>query len=218
MTDSLSAIAADYRDLLARVDAFAADHRPGAIWRRARRAALTPRARRWTARALDLDPEPTHNVIALSGMAPLLVDDRWHVAVAWPQPEPGTGLTTPDDVVLIDPATNTAAVLGDAGVAMIAPAIRHDRISVTADPKAWARAIALDRLEWWRCRADRERLLQAPPAWSGQPPHALILVPPKRVPWRELDAAIIDVPPDLRTTVHRAVLAQARLPRIEGRA
>ena len=221
MTDTLQSIAADYRALISRLDAETDDHSPGAIWRRAERAtrANLPKARAWKARALGLNPAPLHNAIALSGMAPIMFDERWHLALALPQPHPVDGLLDLiEEVVLIDPAANTAQVMGDPRATHIAPGQTLDRLSVTSDPKAWARAIALDRLEWWQTRRARRRNLQAEPTWIGDVPSALILAPLKRVRWADFHAKIIDVPADMRRDVQRAIMAQANLPRVEGRA
>lgn len=217
----LSQIASAYADLMNRIDQHFDDHSPGAIWRRAERAtrANSPKARRWKARSLDLNPEPLHNAIALAGMVPIMFEDRWQIAVALPQPCPVGGLLDlVDDVVLIDPTTNAAQVMGDRGATHVAPRLLRERLSITTDPKAWARDIALNRLEWFKLRGDRRRALQAEPHWSGDISSALIIGNPKKVRWADFDAKIIDVPADMQRTVQRAIFRQARLPRVEGRA
>lgn len=221
MTDTLHAVGAGYRDLLGKLDAFNDDHSVGAIWRRADRATRVDqvKARKWKARAINLNPNPVHNAIALSGMTPIMFDERWHLAVALPQPAPcGTMFDEITDVVLIDPASNTAHVMGDPAAPYVAPTYERDRLPVTTDPKAWARSIALDRLEWWNLRRDRKRLLQAQPTWTGDIPSALIIAPLKKVRWSDFHAKIIDVPADMQRDVQRAIYAQANLPRVEGRA
>jgi hypothetical protein len=217
----LHSLAADYRGLLASVEAFRDDHTPGAIYRRAARAARVnaQKSRRWKARAIGLNPEPLHNAIALSGMAPMMWEERWHLAVALPQPNPVGGLTDPaQEVVLIDPATNQAHVMGDLAAKFIAPLYHRDRLNVLTDPKAWAREIALDRLEWYSLRAQRRAALQAEPTWTGDIPAALLFGSPKAVRWSDFDAKVIDVPADMRVSIRNAMLNQARLPRIQGRA
>lgn len=216
----LKPVADSYRALVASLDAHLDDHSPGAIWRRAERATRTnlPKARRWKARAINLNPEPLHNAIALSGFVPIMWEDRWHLGVALPQPRPlGDLLDKVDEVVLIDPETNTAHVMGDDRATHVSPRLHRDHISVTTDPKAWAREIALHRLEWWHLRADRRRNLQAEPTWTGDIPTGLILGDPKKVRWADFDAKVIAVPADMQRVINRAVLAQARLPRVEGR-
>lgn len=220
MTDTIAAIATDTRALLIEIEREADDHSPGAIFWRAWRASMSdaPRSRAWKARALGLNPEPLHNGIALNGMAPIQWDDRWHLAVALPQPDPADGyLDAIDDVLLIDPKTGHAHVLGDSGATHIAPHTAQ-RLTVYTDAKGWARAVALDRLEWFQTRKARRRALQVDPTWTGYPAAALLLAPPQKVRWSELQADIIEVPAELRRDVHRAVLAQANLPTIEGRA
>lgn len=220
MTDSLASIAAAYRALLTDAERAADDHSPGAIFWRAWRASMSdaPRSRAWKARALNLNPEPLHNAIALAGMAPLQWDDRWHLAVALPQPNPaGDPHAYVEDIVLIDPKTSRAHVMGDHGATHIAPDTAQ-RLTVHTDAKAWARDIALQRLEWYQTRRARRHALQVEPSWNGHPAAALILAAPSKVRWSDIQADIIEVPAELRRDVHRAVIAQARLPRIEGRA
>lgn len=217
----LAPISAAYAALIASIDQHFDDHSPGAIWRRAERAsrANSPKVRRWKARALGLNPEPLHNAIALAGMAPIMFEDSWHLGVALPQPCPVGGLLDQvDDVVLIDPVANTAQMMGDRGATHVGPRLAVERLPVTTDPKQWARDIALHRLEWYRLRAERRRTMQAEPYWSGDIPSALIIGSPKKVRWSDFDAKIIDVPADMQRTVQRAIFAQARLPRVEGRA
>lgn len=219
MIDTFASLSADYGAFLANLEAIADDHSPAAIFRRARRASYADasRARRWKARAIALNPDPLENGIALSGMAPLRIDERWHLAVAFPQPSPLDRVVDPEaDIVLIDPRTGGARVMGDHGRSMVAPAAAPDRLSVTTDAKAWARAIATHRLEWWRLRQARRHAMKAEPTFSGDVPVALLLGPPAKADWSSLRAGIIEVPADLRRTVQRAVVAQARLPRIEG--
>jgi hypothetical protein len=215
-----SDLARDYADFYRRLDAIIDDHCPGSVWRRAERASRAdlPRSRAWKARFLDLNPEPLHNAIALAGMVPLMWEDTWHLAVALPQPEP-LGLPNPevDDVILIA-RDGTAQMLGDRECAYFAPRRRQERIRITRDAKQWARDIALQRLEWWRLRGDRRRKLHAEPTWCGEPEGGLIMGPLKRVRWSDFDATVIEVPADLRQEINRAVYAQARLPRVEGRA
>lgn len=220
MTDTIAAIAADFRALLFELEAIVDDHTPGAIFWRAWRASMTnaPKARAWKARALGLNPEPLHNAIALAGMAPIQWEERWQLAVALPQPDPADGyLDAIDDVLLIDPKSGEAHIMGDYGATHIAPAAAQ-RLTIHTDAKAWARAVALDRLEWFQTRKARRRALQVDPTWTGYPAAALLLAPPQKVRWSELQADIIEVPAELRRDVHRAVLAQANLPTIEGRA
>lgn len=220
MTDTIAAIAADFRALLFELEAIVDDHTPGAIFWRAWRASMTnaPKARAWKARALGLNPEPLHNAIALAGMAPIQWEERWQLAVALPQPNPADGfLDDVDDVVLIDPKTGTAHVMSDHGATHIAPAAAQ-RLTVHTDAKAWAREIALNRLEWHQTRKERRRALQVDPTWTGFPPAALILTQPAKVRWSEFHADIIEVPAELRRDVQRAMFAQANLPKIEGRA
>lgn len=220
MTDTIAAIASDFRALLAECERVADDHSPNAIFWRAWLASMAnaPRARAWKARALSLNPDPLHNAIALAGMAPLQWEDRWHLVVALPQPNPADGmLDYVDDVVLIDPKSGAAHVMGDHGATHIAPAAAQ-RLAIHTDAKAWARDIALHRLEWYRMRQARRAALQVDPTWIGDPPAALILAKPAKVRWSDLRADVIEVPAELRQDVQRAMMAQARLPRIEGRA
>lgn len=216
-----AALASDYRQLLADAEALRDDHSPAAIFRRARRASYSnaPKSRRWKARAIGLNPDPLHNADALSGMAPMQLEERWHLAVAVPQPSPLTLAIDPDiEVVLIDPATGHSSVMSDHTRALVAPTQHQERITITTDARAWARDIALHRLEWLGLRAARRNALQAEPTWTGEPTSALILGPLSRVRWSDIRADVIDVPADLRRNVQRAVYDQARLPRIEGRA
>lgn len=216
-----AALASDYRTHLAAIETFADDHSPAAIFRRARRASYADatRARRWKARALNLNPDPLDNAIALSGMAPIRIDERWHLGVAVPQPDPLDHIIPAGtDVVLIDPVSGRATVMGDHSRAMVAPIFHRERIAVTTDARGWSRQIALDRLEWWHSRQARRRALQAELTWFGDISTALIIGPLARVRWSDLSADVIEVPADLRRNVQRAVLAEARLPRIEGRA
>lgn len=218
---TFAAFATDFRQLLSDIESFGDDHSPCAIWRRAYRASLTnaERSRRWKARAISLNPDPLHNAIALSGMAPVMWEERWHLGVAVPQPHPDEPYPANiEDVVLIDPRTGTATVMGDIGRTHVAPRAEQDRISVTTDAKAWARDIALARLEWYQLRRQRRHALQAEPGFTGDVPSALLLAPPNKVRWSDLRAKIIDVPADMRRDVNRAVFAQAQLPKIEGRA
>jgi len=217
--DTFAALARDYADFYRRLDAIADDHSPGAVWRRANRASRAdlPRARKWKARFLDLDPAPLHNAVALDGMAPMLWEDAWHLAVALPQPGPYALEFEPDDVLLIA-RDGRAQMLGDPACAYIAPAREQERLTIRTDAKAWARDIALQRLEWWGLRRERRRLLQAEPTWVGEPTTALIMGPLAKVRWSDFRATVIEVPADLRQQVNRAVYAQAQLPRIEGRA
>lgn len=224
---ALMAFADFDRQLLTRVQALCPDHSVGAIWRRAYRASICSgravKSRRWKARAIGLNPEPMYNVIALSGMTPIHVDERWMLAVAIPQPTPlaqGGVAREIDDVVLIDPDTGDASVMGDAGATHIAPPPigMVDRLPVMTDAKAWARQIALDRLEWWNLRKERHRMIQAEPTWDGWPTAALLLVDPKKMRWSALSATVLEVPAEMREIVRRAILSEARLPRVEGRA
>lgn len=200
------------------------DHSPAAIWRRAYQRSISDgkaeRSRRWKARAINLDPEPLHNAIALSGMAPLQVDEEWMLAVAIPQPAPTNDMGyNIEDVILVNPKTGKAKWMGDMGATHVAPpAGMVRRLPVMPDAKEWARHIALDRLEFWHTRAERRRMIQADPIWNGWPTAALLLVEPKKMRWSQLDAAVLEVPADMREIVRRAVLADARLPKIEGRA
>lgn len=216
---SFAELARDYADFYRRLDSIADDHSPAAIWRRAERASRAdlPRAREWKARFLGLDPAPLHNAIALAGMAPLQWDEVWHLAVALPQPEPFAVNPVIDEVLVIA-RDGKAFVLGDPAAAYVAPRHEIEHLRVLTDAKAWARDIALHRLEWWRLRGDRQRALQALPTWDGDPPSALILGPIHRVRWSDFRAKVVEVPAGLRQQVNRAVFAQARLPRIEGRA
>lgn len=215
----LHEIAEAYRGLLAEIEAD--DATPGAVFARAQRAALTsaPKSRAWKARTLRLDPAPLHNAIALSGMVPLQIDNRWHLAVAVPQPSPISGDTADiEDIVLIAPATNKAHVLGDPARSHISPCDEPDRVMVMVDPLAWARSIALERLDWYRMLQLRRRALKVLPTWTGGISSALLLVEPKLVRWSDIRSGILEVPADLRKDVQRAIFAQARLPRVEGRA
>lgn len=219
MTDTWASLAADYRAFLAKLEEIADDHSPAAIFRRARRASYADatKARQWKARALNLNPEPLDNAIALSGMAPIRMDERWQLAVAVPQPSPLDHAVDPNtDVVVIDPRTGKAQVMGDHGRSMVAPSNSPDRLTVTTDAKAWARSIATARLEWWHLRQARRHAMKAEPTFSGEIPAALLLGKPDKADWSALRAGVIEVPADLRRLVHRAVVAQARLPRIEG--
>jgi hypothetical protein len=220
LIDCAAMLAAD-RAILDDAERLAAEHSPAAIFRRSRRASYAnqPKARAWKARALGLNPTPAHNSIALSGMVPLQIDDRWHLAVALPQPAPGGGDTAGiEDLVLIDPAANRAHVMGDVGRDHVGPAYGVDRLPVMTDPKAWARDIALARMEWFQLAAARQRANQAAPFWLGGITAALLLAPTAKVRWSDLQAKVLDVPADMRRDVQRAIFAQARLPRIEGRA
>lgn len=220
MTDTFTTVAADYRALVVEIDREFPDHSPHAIFWRAWRASMSDasRSRAWKARALGLNPEPLHNAIALAGMAPIQWEERWHLGVALPQPDPAGGYLDPvEDVLIIDPRSGAAHILGDIGATHIAPASAQ-RLTIHTDAKAWARDIALQRLEWYRTRQDRRRALQVDPTWTGNPVAALLLAKPAKVRWSEIHADVIEVPADLRRDIHRAVMAQARLPRIEGRA
>lgn len=217
----LTSIRAGLEKLLADCEGITRDFSPGAIYRRAERAtrASLPKVRRWKARALGLNPTPLHNAIALSGMVPIMFDERWHLAVALPQPAPLGGLFDQiEDVVLIDPKSGNAHVMGDRGATHIAPRASLERITVTTDAHAWARDIALARLEWFNLRRSRQRAMQAIPSWTGDIPSALILASPKQVRWADFNAKIIDVPADMRRDVRHAIFAQARIPKVEGRA
>lgn len=214
----LSEIRAAYDAILAECDTLTGVRTPAMLFRAAERAAhrAAPKARAWKARAINLNPEPLHNAVALAGMVPMRIEDTWMLAVAIPQPR-----YTDDaigDVVVINPRTSKARVLGDHAAAVVAPRRHAAKLAVHTDPKAWAREIALHRLEWFRTRQMRRKLLQAEATWSGDIPSALLLDKPARVHWADLDAEILDVPAHLRADVRKAVFAQARLPRVEGRA
>ena len=90
----MASIRAGMDKLIADCEAITQDHSPAAIYRRAEHATRRDpvKVRRWKARALGLNPSPLHNAIALSGMVPIMFDERWHVAVAIPQPAPLAGL------------------------------------------------------------------------------------------------------------------------------
>ncbi|WP_439538700.1 hypothetical protein [Sphingomonas sp.] len=217
-TEILSSLRADMHAFIADCDALTGALSPGTLFRRAEMTASVnaPKARAWKARALQLNPEPLHNAVALAGMAPMRFKDSWMLAVAVPQPRYSTDPI--DEVVVIDPRTGSAHVLGDHTTPVVAPRLHSDKLSVHTDAKAWARDIALHRLEWFRTRQTRRRLLQADATWSGDIPSALLLDKPAKVRWADLDASILDVPAELRGEVRKAVFAQARLPRVEGRA
>lgn len=210
--------------LLAEIDAAFPDRSAGAIWRAAYQQSITQgrseQSRQWKARALRLNPEPVHNAIALSGMAPLQFDGRWMLAVALPQPAPVGDLGyNVEDVVLIDPKAKRAEMMFDVGATHYAPPVGLvDRVVAEVDPIAWARAIALERLEWWKLRGERRQAMQAEPTWCGWPSAALMLAPPEKVRWSDFSGSLVQVPAELRQRVNRAILAQARLPRVEGRA
>lgn len=215
------AMADTYRHLMDDAERLLGDHSPAAIFRRSRRATRSNpvKSRAWTARALDLDPAPAYNAIALAGMVPLQIDDRWHLAVALPQPRPLDPYTDDiEDLLLINPAANTAHVMGDITRDHVGAAASHERVVVMDDPKAWARRVALHRLEWYHLLETRRNQLKAEPGWVGDMPFALILTSPKRVRWSEIQTTVLDVPAEMRRDVQRAIFAQARLPRIEGRA
>jgi hypothetical protein len=218
----ITTLKADWLALLADCDALTRSVggvlSPDALFRRAelQAASNAPKARAWKARAISLNPEPLHNAVALGGMVPMQVAGKWMLAVALPQPRYADDPI--DDVVVIDPKTGKARVLGDHTAPIVAPRRHADKLPVHTDPKAWARDIALHRLEWFRTRASRRRMIQADAQWTGDIPAALLLATPNKVRWADLDAEILDVPAHLRADVRKAVFAQARLPRVEGRA
>ena len=217
-TATLASLRTDIAALITDCDALTGVLSPGALFRRAELTAVTnaPKARAWKARALNLNPEPIHNAVALGGMTPMRIEGKWMLAVAVPQPRYADDPI--EEVVVIDPRANTARVLGDHLAAIVAPRRHIDKLPVHTDAKAWARDIALHRLEWFRTRQSRRRLLQAEISWTGDIPAALLLDKPPKVRWADLAAGILDVPPVLRADVRKAVFAQARLPRVEGRA
>lgn len=217
-TATLSELRADMATFIADCDAITGVLSPGTLFRRAELTAVrnAPKARAWKARALNLNPEPLHNAVALAGMTPMRIEGKWMLAVAVPQPRYADDPI--DDVVVIDPRTSKARVLGDHAAAVVAPRRHTEKLAVHTDAKAWARDIALHRLEWYRTRASRRRMIQAEAVWSGDIPSALLLDKPAKVRWADLDANILNVPAHLRVDVRKAVFAQARLPQVEGRA
>lgn len=191
-------------------------HTPDRIWRQAfyKSMANPEKSRAWKARALNLNPEPAHNAIALSGMAPIHDGERWLLGIAYPSPPPlGPMVDKITDIILIDPKTGIASIHGDDNPSLVLP-LTTDRFTVHADAKAWARELAVQRLEWFGSLENARRQANVRPEWTGYAASALLIGDPRKVIWPKATSITAGEGVDAKT-LKSALFRQSRIPHVE---
>lgn len=192
---------------------------PSRTWQRASFAATTGARRplRWMAKQLRIDPDDARAWFALAGFAPMELDGTWHIAAAVPAPDPfDPDSFLGDDIVVIDPAANTAQLLGDPAPTVISPQPQPDTIFVDTDPMKWLRAWADERVIFFETRRDAIARRRVLPRFTGEPPAALAIGPVAEVPWHRLYAKTIRTDFEHAKAIKRAIFRAANLPTVEA--
>jgi hypothetical protein len=192
---------------------------PSRAWQTASNAmwAGDRRPLRWMARHLRVDPADPRAWFALGGFAPMEIAGTWHIAAPVPAPDPFSSSSFPgDDVVIVDPEANAAALLGDPGPALVAPTPQPDSLFVHTDPLKWLRAWADDRVVFLETRREAFERARIIPTFSGQPPAALAIGDLSLVPWPQIYARTITADFEHHKTIKRAIFKAADLPRVEA--
>jgi len=191
---------------------------PDRPWHAAKMRELTGNAKkvlRWKASALNFNPDSPNLDLALSGMTPWNDGEKWMLAVALPAPEPFSFAREhggPDGIILIDPKTGEASVLGDSNPALILP-IETDHLTVHTDARLWARDFATARVEWLFGKFNAERVANITPKWTGMPPAALLIGDPIKVAWPRGANITVGEGVDAKA-IQKAIYAQSRTSRV----
>lgn len=190
---------------------------PSRAWQRAFDATLgTRQPALWMARHLRIDPADPRTWFALAGFAPMEIDGRWHIAAVIPAPDPFRDFTPGDDVVIVDPETKKAAVLGDPEPQILTPRIQPASMFIHTDPVAWLREWADDRVVFLERRRECVRRSRIVPRFSGEPPSALAIGNIDEISWGGIYAQTIRADFENYRAIKRAIFRAAHLPRVEA--
>lgn len=194
---------------------------PSRAWQRAAFAAHgVPGDRkplRWMAKHLQIDHTDPRTWFALAGFAPMSINDAWHIAAISPAPDPFDHDSFSDgEVILVDPETRQASILGDPSPAIVAPSPQPDAITVLTDGMKWLRAWADERVIFFEHRASAIARARIVPTFSGEPPAALAIGDISRVPWSRLYAKTIRADFEHAKAIKRAIFRAADLPTVEA--
>lgn len=190
---------------------------PSVVWQRAWNVTLdTRQPLRWMAKHLRIDPDDPRTWFALAGFAPIQLSGRWHIGAAVPAPDPFTDPMPGDDVVVVDPEANKAAMLGDPAPQLVTPRVQGASLFVHTDPTAWLRHWADERVIYLETRRDAVRRSRIVPRFSGDPPSALAIGKLDEIPWGGVYAPTIRADFENYRAIRRAIFRAAHLPRVEA--
>lgn len=180
-------------------------------------AAPDRRPMRWMAKQLKIDQRDPRTWFALAGFAPMEVDGRWHIGAVVPAPDPfDHDQWSYGDVVVVDPETGRAAVLGDTAPAIVAPSPQPESLFVHTDGLKWLRAWADERVIFLEKRRDAIERRRVIPTFIGEPPAALAIGDIAKVPWSRLYAKTIKADFEHTRAIKRAIFRAADLPTVEA--
>jgi hypothetical protein len=192
---------------------------PERVWQRASFAMWNGDRKplRWLAKHLKVDPTEERAWFALAGFAPLLLGETWHIAAATPAPDPFDPDSSPGDtVVIVDPASGKASVVGDPGPALVSPSPQPESLFVHTDGLRWLREWADARVIFLETRRQAIAQRRIVPRFCGEPPSAVAIGPINKLPWAGLYARRVRVDAEHAKTVKSAIFRAANLPRVEA--
>lgn len=193
---------------------------PSRVWQRASFdtwRAENGKARRWMARHLRIPADDARAWFALAGFAPIELQGAWHIAAAVPAPDPFNHDSQPGaDVVIVNPDTNAAALLGETGPALVLPHPQPEALQVHTDALQWLRAWADERVIFFERRRQAIATARIIPTFQGEPPAALAIGDINKVPWHQIYARTIRADFAHAQAIRRAMFRAADLPRVEA--
>lgn len=193
---------------------------PSRVWQRASFAmwaADNARPRRWLARHLRVPLDDARAWFALAGFAPIEIAGAWHIAACVPAPDPFDPDAVPGgEVVIVNPETKTATILGDPAPAIVAPSPQPDTLTVHTDPLQWLRAWADERIIFFERRRLAIETARIVPSFVGEPPAALVVGDVNKAPWHTIYARTIRADFSHAKAIRRAMFRAADLPRVEA--
>jgi hypothetical protein len=192
---------------------------PARAWQRASFAMATDPAkpRGWMARLLRIDVQDERTWFALAGFAPMEIEGVWHIAATVPATNPFDPDEFPcGDVVAVNPATNTAQIVGEAGPALVLPRPQPESIFIHLDPMRWLREWADARVIWLEQRRQAISGARIVPTFNGEPPSGLAIGDINAIRWGGLYARHIRADFSHHKAIKRAIFRAADLPRVEA--